>query len=135
MSNPEVKILEQETKVEELLSNENTLVGNGDVEVLQNTVESERVKLKNFYKKSKKISNLSVLIAVALIIICFILVSMNNDALKIAGYCIGGVALVGMLVFYVINKNKFPNNTKEYINGVETLFNAYALNKDSFKDI
>lgn len=135
MSKPEEKLLEQETKVEELLTKENTLVTNGDVETLQSTVESERSKLKALFKKSKKISNFSVLIAVALIIICFILVSMNNDALKIVGYCIGGVALVGMLVFYVINKNKFPNSTKEYINVVETLFNSFAFSNDEYKDI
>lgn len=139
MSEPKKDLLQENEQVEEIFDNSelpvSDFVANNDAEALQQNVEAERVKLKTLFKKSKKISNFSVLGAVILIIICFIFVSLNNDALKITGYCIGGVALVGMLVFYVINKNKFPNATKEYINIVETMFNAYAFADEQFKEI
>lgn len=138
MSKPEEKLLNENEKVEEIFTNEKKdelFRPNGDSAFLQSHVEEERAKLKANFKKSKKFSNISILVAVAFIIACFVLVSQNNDALKITGYCLGGAALVGMLVYYVLTKNKFPTATREYMNTVETYFNAYAFHNEEYTDI
>ena len=144
MSEPNEKLLNENEKkdeqVEQLFTksetNEvNTFEPNGDISVLETTIEEERKKLKDFYKKSKRTSNISVLIAVALIIACFVLVSQADTALKIIGYCLGGAALIGMLVFYVLTKNKFPSATREYINVVETRYNAFAFHNEKYVEL
>lgn len=136
----EEKVNENEEKVEEIFTKgeseeTSTFEPNGDASILQSEIETKRAELKTLYKKSKTLSNISVLVAVVLIIGCFILVSQNNSVLKIIGYCIGGAALVGMLIFYVLTKKKFPNATAEYINHVSAYYNSYAFHNDKYVDI
>ena len=95
-------------------------------ECFKNTIESiekERVALYERYVKQKRISNIIMLITVVLVIGCFILISQQNPALMITGYVLAGLVIVGMIVYYVLTRNKLPDATKTYIKFITTRFN------------
>ena len=92
-------------------------------------VENKRQDIHVKFKKSKRLSNIVTLIAIALIIGAFILI-VQPEPLKYVGYGVGGAALVGMLVFYFLNKSKFPSATKDYIKDITELMNSYAFHDE-----
>lgn len=98
-------------------------------------IEEARKDLFNEYSKSRKTSNIVLLITVALIIACFILISNNNTVLQIIGYVLGGAVVVGMIIYYILTKNTFPNKTKEYIKNVVTSCNSFNYDAIEYKDI
>ena len=98
------------------------------------SIEENRVDLFKAYKKSKTISNVIMLVVVAAVIGCFILISNNNQVFQIIGYSVGGACVAFMIVYHLINKNKLPNKTKEYINLVTKSLNERAFNGD-YKDV
>ena len=99
------------------------------------TIEEARVDLYNKYAKSRKISNIVMLITVVLVVACFIMIAQNNSVLQITGYICSGVVVVGMIVYYILTKNKFPNETKKYIKFVTTTFNSYNYSFTEFSDV
>lgn len=98
-------------------------------------IEEARAALYENYAKSRKISNIVMLITVVLIIACFIMISQNNVGLRVAGYISAGAVVVGMIVYYILTKNKFPNETKKYIKFVTSTFNSYNYSLTEYSDV
>lgn len=98
-------------------------------------IENKRLELFEMYKKNKLRSNIIMLITVALVIACFIMISQNNQVLNIIGYSIAGAVIVGMLVYYILTRKKFPTATKEYIKLVTTTLNSYCYKASEFSDV
>lgn len=98
-------------------------------------VESERSKLFADYKKSKNISNISMITVLALGIGAVVLITRQIFVCKIIGWVLVGVAVVGMILFYVLTHNKFPNETKEYIKEVSYLLNQRNFDNQSFEQV
>lgn len=92
-----------------------------------NDVEDARLNFFNSYKKSKRTSNIAMGVVLVVVIAAFILIVQKSQVMKIIGYALAGVAIVGMIIFYALNKNKFPNLTKEYINNINALLNGYTF--------
>lgn len=99
------------------------------------SIEKERVALYERYVKQKRISNIIMLITVVLVIGCFILISQQNPALMITGYVLAGLVIVGMIVYYVLTRNKLPDATKTYIKFITTRFNAHNYDSPEFTDV
>ena len=99
-------------------------------------VESMRSTLMVGYKKSRRLSNIMMIGSVALLIACLILISQkDNQACVISGYCLAGVAVLGMVIYYALTRNKFPNQTKQYIQDVTLLMSAHTFQNQEFKDM
>jgi len=99
-------------------------------------VEKMRADLMKGYKTNKRASNIGMVIAFALLVTAIILVSQkNNQACLIAGYVVAGVALVGLITYYALTKNKFPNLTKKYIDEVTLAINRHVFNDQKFTEM
>ena len=90
-------------------------------------IEDRRNNLLTSFKKSRNVSRILMGVVLVAIIGAIILITFNEMVLKIIGYIIAGVVLVGMLVFYFISKNKFPQSSREYIKEVSQYINSYVF--------
>ena len=98
-------------------------------------VEEERKKLYKSYMTSRRVSNIIMFVVVGAICgIMFMIVS-NIQALKITGYVLAGALLVGMIVYYVLNRKRFPSKTKDYVALVSKTFNNEMFKNQNFTEI
>lgn len=119
-------LLQQATEVEKV---------NVSKEELRDIVEPARQELVKIQKKSTKLSRISMLIAVVLIVAGTVMIAQTPIGFKIAGYSLLGVAVIGMIAFYILTKNKFPSATKKYISLVTSNFNGFIYKATEYKDI
>ena len=97
-------------------------------------IEEERLKINDAYKKSRRLSNILMLITVAFLVGFFILIIQKNSVLNIIGYVGVGVTFVAMIVFYILNKNKLPNKIKDYVKVVTEVINRHVFNDGQYKE-
>ena len=96
-------------------------------------VEEKRTKLFKKYQANRKFSNIIMVAVVACLILSFVFIAQKNQAMNIAGFIVMGVTVVGLLSYYIATKNKFPNQTKEYISEISMLMNEHVFKDDRFK--
>lgn len=145
--------LNEETKVEETEINENDDTLNekkDDLELKEDkelsnpkdikssepasldNIEHARQDLYALYKKSKKLSNIILVIVLIVVIACFILVAQKAMWMKIIGYVLGGLAILTLILYYFLVKNKFPTATRKYIEYVNEQLNGYVFESSDF---
>lgn len=145
--------LNDETKVEETEINENDDTLNekkDDLELKEDkelsnskdikssepasldNIEHARQDLYALYKKSKKLSNIILVIVLIVVIACFILVAQKAMWMKIIGYVLGGLAILTLILYYFLVKNKFPTATRKYIEYVNEQLNGYVFESSDF---
>lgn len=98
-------------------------------------IEDARKELYKAYSTSRKVSNILMFVVVAAIVGIMFLIISNNQIMKICGYCAAGALVVGMIVYYVINRNKLPNKIKEYVPFVMRTLNNEMFNAPGFDEI
>ena len=132
----EEEVLPQEEQVEEKPVEE-TLPQEEPVEEKPYDVliEEARKDLYKQYSTSRKISNILMLVIVVAIVGVMFLIMSNNNILKIVGYVVGGLLVVGMIVYYVLNRNRFPNKVKNYVALVSTKVNERTFQDASFSEM
>lgn len=64
----------------------------------------------------------------------FLIIS-NNQILKIVGYCSAGALVVGMIVYYLVNRKKLPTKIKEYVPFVMKTINDQMFSGPDYKDL
>ena len=97
-------------------------------------IEEARKKLFKDYSMQRRLSNIIMFAVLALIIGIMFMIMSNNQVLKIVGYSLAGALVVGMILYYVLTRKKFPNKTKEYIEFVSTTLRNRMFNED-YSDI
>ena len=123
-------------KIDEQLENAEVVKSLDESKDFGEIIEEGRKSLFDLYKKSRLRSNISMGITTVLLITAFIFISQTgNKVLPIIGYVIAGVVVVAMILFYVLTKNKFPNETKKYIELVTRSLNSYAFSGNEYKDV
>ena len=122
---------------ENIKVNEETEVKEAPVEekTFDQIIDEERKKLYKSYMTSKRISNILMFVIVAAICGIMFMIISNSLALKITGYVLAGVLLVGMIAFYLINRKRFPNKTKEYVALVSKTLNDEMFKNQGFSEI
>ena len=98
-------------------------------------IEDARKDLYKAYSTSRKVSNILMFVVVAAIAGIMFLIISNNQVLKIVGYCLAGALVIGMIVYYVINRKKLPNKIKEYVPFVMKTLNDQMFNRPGFEGI
>ena len=98
-------------------------------------VEEHRQELYAAYNQSRKMSNISMAVVVLFVIGAMVLLMVNQDWSKIVGYSLGGVALIGLIIFSIITKNKFPTKSKQYIRYVTVKMDQFVYNNTEFQDV
>lgn len=90
-------------------------------------IEEQRQALYKSYATSRRVSNILMFVMVAAIAGVMFMVISNNTILRIVGYVVAGLLLVGMILYYVLNRKKLPNKVKDYV-----AFVSATLNKEMF---
>ena len=98
-------------------------------------VEDARKELYKSYTMSRRISNILMFVVVGAIVGIMFLVINNNQVLKIVGYSLAGALLVGMILYYVLNRKRFPNKTKDYVALVSKVMNDEMFKNQEFAEI
>ncbi len=145
--NNEAEALEQETKTEqvenvndvsidEMLADKKEVIEKeSDDTKYDEIVEQARIDINNKYRKSRMKSNISMAISFVLIVGAFVLIMIKNGLCNIIGYALGGATLVGMIVYYFINKSKFPNEVKDYIKVVVNALNGHVFKHGDYQEL
>ena len=128
MSEKDINELEEKEQIE---SPEN---GSNDKPYYE-VIEDARKELYKSYTLSRRISNILMFVVVAAIVGIMFMIISNNNVLKIVGYCLAGALLIGMIVYYLLNRKRFPSKTKAYVDLVSDALNKRAFSKQGFKDI
>lgn len=135
MSEENIKVNEEvvEEKAEEKV--EEKVEAPAEAKTFDQIVEEERIKLYKSYMLSKRISNILMFtMVVAICGIMFLIIS-KILALRILGYSLAGAILVGMIVYYLLNRKKFPNKTRDYVALVSKTLNDEMFKNQEFKEI
>ena len=98
-------------------------------------IEDARKDLYKAYASSRRLSNiLMIVVVVAIVGIMFLIIS-NNQIMKICGYCAAGALVIGMIVYYVLNRKRLPNKIKEYVPFVMKTINNQMFSNPEYKDL
>lgn len=104
------------------------------IEKFSETVETSRDDFYKTFSKQRKISNLMIPIVgliMAASLVMFLAVAQIWG--KIVGGVLIGATLVGMIVFYIITKNKLPGKSQEYLRMFAVNSNSYLVSKNNVK--
>ncbi len=98
-------------------------------------IEDARQDLYKAYAKSRRISNILMFAAVVAICGIMFMIIQNNQALKIVGYSLAGALVVGMIVYYVLNRKNLPNKVQKYVPYVMKTLNDKMFTMPGFSNI
>ena len=98
-------------------------------------IEEERKKLYKSFMTSKRISNILMFAVVGAICGIMFMIISNIVALRVTGYALAGALLVGMVVYYILNRKRFPNKTKAYVALVSKTLNDEMFKNQNFTEI
>lgn len=98
-------------------------------------IEEARQDLYKSYKTSRMVGNIIMFVVVGAIVGVVFMIISNNNILKIVGYCLAGALLVGMILYYVLTRNNFPNKIKAYVGLVSKAVNGELFKNQEFDEI
>ena len=140
-----------EEPVEEVASNEepqkdsiDALLSSTEVEVKKEepdgrpyneVIEESRKDILQAYKKQRMISNISMVVAVVILVGAFIMILQRKSLFVALGYSLAGATLVAMIVFYFVPRNRLPKKVKEYVSLVSAALNSHAFNNQEFTNV
>ena len=97
-------------------------------------IEGKRLDFAAKYGKNRKWSYIMMAIVMAVAIGSVICLTQKNFALNIVGWVLISLAVVSMLVYYIVTKNRMPYTTKEYIQTVSDTLNSYNYTHKDIKE-
>ena len=98
---------------------------NYDADKYADRIEETRSTFYQEYKKSRRISNIATAIVVVLVMAAIILLAngKSNILFTILGAVFGGIAVVGMIVFYLVTRKKMPDKASTFGKDITYLIN------------
>lgn len=133
-NNPEVTVIdstvEQEQAKEE---NPNVLVLSKEEsdKPFNEIVEEERQNLYKVYKSTSRRNNIIMVAVVAIFIGAFIAITRGTVG-QIIGWVLVGTTLAGLVTYYILTRNLFPNTSKRYFQKFWKATNDYLFQQDGF---
>lgn len=142
-------MVEEELKEQEITREEpeqeqvNTLPSNevaiekpaDDAEDYETVIETARLAFHKKFKKKNTVSYIMMAVVFLMAVASVIFITRKEMGFKIAGWSIIGVAVVGMLSYYIVTRNTLPNATKEYIALVNKELNTRTFADNRFTDV
>lgn len=139
MKNKKAKIVdetENNSSLQNLDSSETIKTETKEDKPFDQQIEEARMVLQGIYKKSRRISNIFMIGAVAFLVAGMVLaVQKENNVLPIIGFVLMGVAILSLIIQYIVNRNKFPDATKEYAKNVTALLNGHIFSSTLISDL
>ncbi len=99
------------------------------------TVENARLAFQAKFKRGRRNSYIVMAVILAVAVASVICITMKAMVFKIIGWSLVGSAVVGMIVYYIVNRNILPSATKEYIALVNRCFNGRNFSNNKFTDV
>ena len=97
----------------------------------QEIIESARLDFVKVYNKSRRVSYIMMAVVMLVAIGSVILITRPEFYFKVIGWSLIGAAVIGMLVFYIVTKNRLPGQTQDYIKLINRTLNAHNyIDKD-----
>lgn len=126
----------KEKSIDELLDNTNEVLKEEDGVNFAEKIETARKRFREQYRKSKLRSNITTFLAVAIVAAAFVLILQKSLPMQIIGYSIGGVAIVGMLIYFLLTRKTFPNQTEEYVHKIIIpSYNAHTFKNQNYTEL
>jgi len=125
--------IKEEVKVEE--KKEEIEINGVNLVEFETSIETKRQDFINLYKKAKKFSNLVTAVSMVLLITGLIFLFQKEQGFQIAGWIVLGVTVVGMIFYFIFNKNRLPDATKTYINYISSEYNNFVFNDECFEKV
>lgn len=126
----------KEKSVDEMLDNTKEVVKEADDVDFAEKIETARKTFREQYRKSKVRSNITTFLAVGVVAAAFILILQKSLPMQIVGYSLGGVAIVGMLVYFLVTRKTFPNQTEEYVHKIIIpSYNAHTFKDSNYTEL
>ncbi len=100
-----------------------------------NLVEDKRSALFDNYKKSRRNNNIILIVVVLFVVGAIGLLAIKQQWSTYLGYGLAGATLIGLIIYYVITKKKFPDTTKIYIEEVTKILDANTFSGEGFSDL
>ena len=97
-------------------------------------IESTRTNFLAQYKKARILSRSMMAVVVLAVVGAIVLITINGIGFKIAGYALAGATLLGMIIFYIVTKNKMPQTSKVYISDVSKMINKFVFADPHFSE-
>ena len=127
--NPDIK--------EKNVSNENDInldivyVDHNDYnpDVYADRIEEKRADFFKAYKASRRNSNIATIVVLVIAVVSVILITSEPMVCKIIGWVLAGLAVAGMIAYYIVNHNKLPNKANDFIKEI-----SYSINQRVFDD-
>lgn len=137
--NPAEEIANEEVKdtTEQLLpsTSEPVLKPNKDTPPYDEAIEKARAEFTKKFKKGRISSFIAMGVVVLLAVGSVVCMGFRKMPLTIVGWSLVGVAIVGMLVYYLVTRNILPDATKEYIKVVNDNLNMRNFMDNKFTDV
>ena len=134
-SEPEVKVVSPEEEKAQLDASLETykLEKPEGEKSFDQLVEEKRANIFKVYKKTRLINNIIMFAIVAVFVVSIVLMTQFSWG-KIAGGVIIGVAIVGLIIYYILTRNLFPDTTKEYIEAFTHISDNYVYDAEGYSD-
>ena len=98
-------------------------------------LEANRSDFYKLYNRQKKISNILMPVAGVLMAGSLVLfIAIQALWSKILGGSIIGATVVGMIIYYILNRNKLPDKSREYIRNFALLSDNYVFEGQEIKN-
>ena len=98
------------------------------LETFNEKLEANRKDFYALYNRQRKISNILMPAAGLLMAGSLVLfIAIQEQWGKILGGCLIGATLIGMIVYFILTRNKLPNKSKEYIKSFILLDDNYVF--------
>ena len=98
-------------------------------------LEANREEFYKVYNRQRKTSNILMPVAGLLMAASLVLfLGIAEQWGKIVGGCLIGATLIGMIVYFILTRNKLPNMSKEYIRNFALLSDNYVFDHQEVKN-
>ena len=96
-------------------------------------IEAERQNIFKVYRSSTKRNNIIMAVVVAVFIGSFILIAQKQVWATVLGWVLVGSTLLGLVIYYLLTRNKYPNTSKKYFRTFWTASNNYLFDQEGFE--
>ena len=137
MKNEELKPVEEKKKdINDLLPGATPIAKpEKDAPSYDKVIEDARLAFHKRFAKGRRMSYIMMAIVMVFAIASVIFITQKAMGFKIAGWSLIGTAIVGMLVYYILTRNRMPNATKEYIALVSRELNVHNFADQKFTEV
>ena len=108
---------------------------NPDAREYDKVIEDARLAFAKKYSNGRRNSYIAMGVVLVLAVASVICITMEALALKILGWSLVGVAIVGMILFYIFTRNTLPKATKEYIAVVNEQLNMRNFSDTRYSEV